>query len=98
MNNSNASRRDFLKASMLAGLGASLANVTGGCAAGQTTAATAAGVLSSDYSGTRPRPAAHKPVHTLTTQPLEKVRIAVIGLHRGLTHVSNCLGIEFADI
>ena len=100
MNNSNASRRDFLKASMLAGLGASLANVTGGCASGQPMAATAtaAGVLSANYSGTRQRPAGQKPVHNLTTQPLEKVRIAVIGLHRGLTHVSNCLGIEFAEI
>jgi hypothetical protein len=100
MNNANASRRDFLKASMLAGLGASLTQVTGGCAAGPRPAsATEAGaVLSADYSGTRPRPAGQKPVHDLTTQPRERVRVAVIGLHRGMTHVSNCLGIEFADV
>ena len=99
MNPSNASRRDFLKASMLAGLGASFANVTGSHAADQPiTAATRAGILSSDFSSTRPRPGGQKPVHNLTTQPLEKVRVAVIGLHRGMSHVSNCLGIEFAEI
>jgi len=100
MNNSNASRRDFLKASMLAGLGASLAQVAGGCASGQPTMAAAAngGALSSNYNGTRPRPAGQKPVHDLTTPPLQRVRVAVIGLHRGMTHVSNCLGIEFADV
>ena len=100
MNNSNSSRRDFLKASMLAGLGASLANVSGGCATNRPTVATATnlGLLSSDYSSTRPRPAGQKPVHDLTTQPLEKVRVAVIGLHRGMAHVNNCLGIEFAEV
>jgi hypothetical protein len=100
MHHSNASRRDFLKASMLAGLGASLARVTGGCASNQPAiaAATQAGVLSSDYSSTRPRPAGQKPVHDLTTQPMEKVRVAVIGLHRGMAHVNNCLGTEFAEV
>jgi hypothetical protein len=100
MNPSNASRRDFLKASMLAGLGASLANVTGGCASTQraVAAATNAGVLSADYSSTRPRPAGQKPVHDLTTPPAERVRVAVIGLHRGMAHVNNCLGIEFAEV
>ncbi|HSY42560.1 MAG TPA: hypothetical protein VK811_01530, partial [Candidatus Acidoferrum sp.] len=100
MNNSNASRRDFLKASMLAGLGASLAKVTGGCATGRPAMATGAnlGILSADYSSTRPRPAGQKPVHDLTTPPLDKVRVAVIGLHRGMAHVNNCLGIEFAEV
>ena len=100
MNNSNASRRDFLKASMLAGVGASLAKVTGGCATGRPTMATGTnlGLLSADYSSTRPRPAGQKPVHTLTTPPMEKVRVAVIGLHRGMTHVNSCLGIEFAEV
>jgi hypothetical protein len=100
MNSPNASRRDFLKASMLAGVGASFGTVNG-CASEQQppiAAAPAAGILSSDSSGTRPRPAGQKTVHNLTTTPLEKVRVAVIGLHRGLTHVGNCAGIEFADI
>jgi len=100
MNNPHPSRRDFLKASMLAGMGASLAKVTGGCASNRPTiaAATNPGILSADYSSTRPRPAGQKPVHNLTTQPTEKVRVAVIGLHRGMAHVNNCLGIEFAEI
>lgn len=101
MQNPNTSRRDFLKASMLAGLGASVANVTGGCASNQKHVAVAAvngGRLSADYSSTRPRPAGQKPVHDLTTTPLQRVRVAVIGLHRGLAHVNNCAGIEFADV
>lgn len=103
MNQSNTSRRDFLKASMLAGLGASVAGVSGGCASDRPPAATAstvtaAGALSADYTSTRPRSPGQKPVHDLTTTPLEKVRVAVIGLHRGLTHVTNCAGIEFAEI
>ena len=82
---------------MLAGLGASLATAS---ALGQQNfaKATAAGVLSSNFSGTRPRPSGQKPVNTLTTPPLQKVRVAVIGLHRGLTHVSSALGIEFAEV
>ena len=100
MNNTNASRRDFLKASMLAGLGASMVNLTPGCASNsaRVSAAVNGGVLSTDYSSTRPRPAGQKPVHDLTTKPMDRVRVAVIGLHRGMTHVSNCLGIEFADV
>jgi Oxidoreductase family, NAD-binding Rossmann fold len=100
---SNSSRRDFLKASMLAGIGAAVADVTGGCAANKETEETTAsdygsGVLSSDFSGTRPRPAGQKPVNNLTTPPLEKVRVVVIGLNRGLTHVGSCQGIEFSEV
>jgi hypothetical protein len=99
MENSNSSRRDFLKASLLAGLGTSLIGATG-CAVKESAAATGGniGVLSSNYCGTRPRPAGQKPVHELTTPPLEKVRVAVIGLSRGMTHVHTCLGIEFAEV
>jgi len=100
MNNSNTSRRDFLKASLLAGVGASLAGAAGGCAtpSNSVVAAVNGGILSADYSSTRPRPAGQKPVNNLTTAPMDRVRVAVIGLHRGMTHVNNCLGIEFADI
>jgi hypothetical protein len=100
MNLPNNSRRDFLKASMLAGVGASLASLTGGCATAKPTpvAHSVAGILSNNFSGTRSRPAGQKPVNTLTTPPIERVRVAVIGLNRGFTHVSSCLGIEFAEV
>ncbi len=93
MNQSNLSRRNFLKASALAGVGASLA----GCATGPA-GSTSAGGSPPDIGLTRPRPAGQKPVHDLTTKPLPRVRVAVIGLHRGLTHVESCLGIEFAEV
>jgi hypothetical protein len=82
MSSSNPSRRTFLKYSALVGLGAALPGL-----------APAAG-------GTEPekRPTGQKPVHDLTTAPLEKIRIAVIGLHRGMEHVRSALGIDFADV
>ena len=83
---------------MLAGFGASLANVGGGCATAQPAAAAQAGALSADYTSTRPRPAGRQPVHNLTTAPRDRVRVAVIGLHRGLTHVTSCASLEFADV
>ena len=94
MNKSNLSRRNFLKASALAGVGASLA----GCATGQPAGSTSAVSSPPDMGQTRPRPAGQKPVHDLTTKPLQRVRVAVIGLHRGLTHVESCLGIDFAEV
>jgi hypothetical protein len=101
MNQANASRRDFLKASMLAGLGASLADLGGGCASAPragTATSSPGGVLSADYTRTRPRPAGQKPVHNLTTAPRARVRVAVIGLHRGMTHVMNCANLEFVEV
>ena len=94
MNNSNLSRRNFLKASALAGVTASFA----GCATNQSTLNSPADAAKADISLTRPRPAGQKPVHDLTTRRLERVRVAVIGLNRGLTHVQSCLGIEFAEV
>ena len=94
MNRSNLSRRNFLKASALAGVGASIAGVS---AAAPMTPSTSL-VSQSDISRTRPRPSGQKPVNELMTTPLERVRVAVIGLHRGMTHVQSCLGIEFADV
>ena len=95
MNRTNLSRRNFLKASALAGMGASLAGVS---AAAPPVTPSAALASATDISLTRPRPAGCKPVQNLTTKPLERVRVAVIGLNRGLTHVESCLGIEFADV
>jgi len=93
MSHSQPSRRDFLKASALAGLSASVASFSGGNA----TAKENGGALP-NLSQLRPQPSGQKPVHDLTTQPLERVRVAVIGLSRGMTHVSECLNIEFADV
>jgi hypothetical protein len=94
MNPSNLSRRNFLKASALAGVGASIAGVSAAAPMMPSTRLAS----QSDISRTRPRPAGQKPVNELTTTPLERVRVAVIGLHRGMTHVQSCLGIEFADV
>lgn len=89
----NLSRRNFLKASSVAGLGATLGGGASSYAAGS-------GALSptANLSQVRPLIAGRKPVHNLTTKPRERVRVAVIGLSRGMTHVTDCLNIEFADI
>ena len=99
--NSHPSRRDFLKTAALAGLGGAAATP----ALGQPAAGTAANitlpsgiVIPADDTTTRPRPTGQKPVHDLTTQPLEKVRVGVIGLNRGLAHVKACLNIDFCDV
>ena len=103
MNTSNSSRRDFLKASALAGLGVSAARISTTNAVAQETATEAVTlpsgiVIKGDVSVTRPRPAGQEPVHDLKTQPLEKVRVGIIGLHRGMAHVAACLKIEFCEI
>ena len=97
MNTPDPSRRRFLKTSALAGLGASLAGLSlgGGNAAAQTVAPPKEGA---DLGKVLPRPAGQKPVHALITNLLERVRVAVIGLHRGLTHVQAALDLEFADV
>jgi predicted dehydrogenase len=103
MKNSNSSRRDFLKASALAGLGVSAARISTSDAVAQEMATEAVTlpsgiVIKGDVSVTRPRPAGQEPVHDLRTQPLEKVRVGIIGLHRGMAHVAACLKIEFCEI
>src|ERR1043165_1827185 len=93
MNTSNVTRRNFLKTATVTGLGASLAGVS------RSTAATAEnGNSSSDLSRVRPAPSGQRPVHDLTTEPIERVRVAVIGLSRGLVHVTSCLNIDFAEV
>jgi hypothetical protein len=98
----NPTRRDILKTTALGGLGTTLASILGGTA-------TAAGVkapvtlpsgivIRPDIVSPRPRPAGQKPVHHLTTKPLQKVRVAHIGLSRGMTHVNDSLNIEFAEV
>ena len=55
-------------------------------------------VVGADLGRTRPRPAGQKPVHDLTTSPLRKVRVAHIGLNRGMDHVADCLKLEFVEV
>jgi hypothetical protein len=97
MTTPHSSRRDFLKTSTLAGLSASLAGLalTGTKGAAQTAAASK---NAANLSEVLPRPAGQKPVHNLAAAPLERVRVGVIGLHRGMGHVKDALGIEFADV
>ena len=88
------SRRAFLKTSALAGLSAAFASSSTGCAA---TKKSYGGIASPEnHNGTRP--AGQKSVHDLTTKPLERIRVAVIGLGRGMSHVNNCLNIEGTEV
>ncbi len=102
-----STRRDLLKTSTLAGIGASLAAMTGcgtparaGAASPAVATTTAGGItLPAGLGATRPRPAGQKPVHDLTTTPRAKVRIACIGNGgRGSSLMRDCLGIDFAEI
>lgn len=68
MSKSRLSRRHFLKASALAGVGASVAGVSR--SAEPLLPSTAIASLS-DISQTSPRPTGQKPVHELTSKPLE---------------------------
>jgi predicted dehydrogenase len=83
---SDSSRRNFLKLASLTGLLAPFAGLRGAPAAGPAADAN------------RERPSGQQPVHTLTTTPRERIRVGVIGLSRGMTHVEDCLKIEFADV
>ncbi len=87
------SRREFLKSSVLAGAGALFAS-------GSASAAILPGMPSAGgaASVTRPRPAGQRPVYHLTTKPLEKVRVAVIGCHRGLSHAMASSKFEFSEL
>lgn len=99
MNHSNSifPRRDFLKVSALAGLGAAFSSA-GSLARANEPVSSAAAARLAELTRVPPRPAGNRPVHTLTTEPRERVRIGLIGLSRGMSHVKDCLGIEFADI
>jgi Oxidoreductase family, NAD-binding Rossmann fold len=85
-------RRDLLKTTALGGLAASLTSLVG--TLHQASAATPAGEPLRQHA----RPAGQKPVHLLTTKPLERVRVAHIGLSRGMTHVNDSLNLDFVDV
>jgi hypothetical protein len=90
MNKSNLLRRDFLKASTLAGVGASFAGIfTAVPALGPST------VIASlrDISLTRPRLAGQKLARDFTTKPLARVRVIIPDFTRGLWKMMQSLGI-----
>ena len=96
----NISRRNFLRASALAGIGASLGE-SSRAATSQAAGAgpsPVGGAALADLWRVPARADGQSPVHALMTRPLERVRVGVIGLHRGMSHVRACLGIEFADV
>jgi len=93
-NNFLSCRRDFLKVAALTGLGTLFSEWSRGV---ETTVLPNPDQRPSGNES-RPRPSGQKPVHTLTTAPLQRVRIAIIGLRRGMDHVDTCLNLEFADI
>ena len=89
------SRRDFLKFSALAGLsGIHLAST----AQAKPDPAQLPHLASDAIGRTRPRPAGNKPVWELTTRPVGKVRIGVIGLNRGSTHVKSGSLLPFVEV
>jgi hypothetical protein len=105
MTTSHLSRRDFLKNSAIAGAAASLAGVSGAHAAnansGEPDAVTLSSgvVLKPGLGVTRGRPDGQQPVHDLTTNPLERVRVGFIGCGgRGTSLMHDVLGVEFVDI
>ena len=96
---SASSRRDFLKASAVAGLGALAATPQSAQAQENKAVTLPSGItLGPEISVTRPRATGQKPVHNLTTKPLEKVRVGLIGCHRGGTHGNDAANIEFAEL
>ena len=101
MSDTPRSRREFLKSAAIAGVGLGLGSTLLGNAAVAAGAAGAPITTSSrgDVSATRRRPAGQKPVHDLTTTPLEKVRAALIGCGgRGSSLHGNLLDTGFVEI
>ena len=104
MTTPDQSRRNFLRTSALTGIGLGLAASTTTSVRAAEPSATAATVtaggitLPAGLGATRPRPAGQKPVHQLTTKPLQKVRVAHIGLSRGMTHVNDSASIDFCEV
>src|ERR1017187_4960251 len=99
MANTNISRRNFLKTSALTGLGASLVGLADpGSARAAEAPSPGGGAPLPDLGSIPPRAGGQFPVPALAPKQLERVRAAVIGLHRGMEHVTDCLSIEFAEV
>lgn len=97
----DSSRRDILKTTALGGLATTFASLLGSspsAGAAEPVSLPSGIKIRPDIVTTRPRPSGQKPVHDLTTKPLQKIRVAHIGLSRGMTHVNDCLNIEFVEV
>ena len=85
-------RRDFLKQSLLATLGLAATQSPIGAAAPRGTGC-------QPVDATPLRPSNQTPVHNLTTAPLEKVRVGIIGLGvRGNELIADILRLPFVEI
>lgn len=94
----NTSRRDLLKTTAIGGLATSFAGLLGTSSHAAPVKLPSGITIRPDIVRPRPRPAGQKPVHQLTTKPLDRVRVAHIGLSRGMTHLNDSLNIEFVDV
>jgi hypothetical protein len=92
----NSHRRDFLKLGALAGIGLGLNAIP--TADAKPDPRDLKHLAAAEMGTARPRPAGHKPVWDLTSQPIEKVRVAVIGLNRGSAHVKSIAPLPFAEV
>jgi hypothetical protein len=89
-------RRDFMKLSALAGLGFGMSAIPS--AEEKPDPSRLKHRAAADIGVTRPRPAGHKPVWDLTTKPQENIRVGIIGLNRGCTHVASAVATPFAEV
>src|SRR6478609_3672681 len=93
----SSSRREFLRNSVLAGLGAGILGSSRALGAVPAANEVVSGTF--DVSSLRPRAAGAKSVHDLTTKPLDNVRIAVIGLgQRGGTLTPDAMHTKLGTI
>ncbi|HAZ65875.1 MAG TPA: acetylgalactosaminidase, partial [Opitutae bacterium] len=93
----SSSRREFLRLAALAGFGFGIGNglTASAVAAPDPRSLSFSGIT--DIGKARPRPAGAKPVWELTTKPMEKVRVAFIGLSRGMAHVNAVVNLPFVE-
>ena len=89
-------RRDFLKLGALAGLGLGLNAIP--TADAKPDPRDLKHLAAAEMGAPRPRPSGNKPVWDLRTRPIEKVRVAVIGLNRGRAHVISTASLPFAEV
>lgn len=93
----STSRREFLRNSVIAGIGATL--LGSGRALGAVPSANEVVSGNFDVSSTRPRAEGAKSVHDLTTNPLGELRVGIIGLgQRGGTLLPDTLNTKLAKV
>lgn len=88
----HASRRDFLKLAPFAALG------TASLGAAPDPRALLKDGRQREDSSFPARPAGSRPVWDLTTEPMEKVRVGIIGLNRGRAHVNSCVALPWVEV